>query len=104
MPDTALAANPTSPLAQAVVRFDPDVALVPVARVTFSDADGIQMIQKLAVEDDLNLLMLIEQKYCVMMSFPFPPVSSGPSSLIPPDTGSTHCQLQRRSWPIWRGT
>lgn len=64
MPDTALPSNgSSSPLAQAVSRFDSDITLTAVNRSAFNDTEGIQYIQKLAVVDHLNILVLIEQKY-----------------------------------------
>lgn len=65
MPDTALPATGStswSPLAQAVNRFDSDITLTAVNRSVFNDAEGIQFVQKLAVVDHLNILVLIEQK------------------------------------------
>lgn len=63
MPDTALAPGSPSPLAQAVSRFDSDIALTAVNRGAFNDTEGIQCVQKLAVVDHRNIIVLVEQKY-----------------------------------------
>jgi hypothetical protein len=62
MPDTALAPGATSPLAQAISRFDCDIVLTAANRGAFNDTEGLQSIQKLAIVDHLNILVLIEQK------------------------------------------
>ena len=62
MPDTALTPGSPSPLAQAVSRFDSDISLTAVNRGAFNDTEGIQWVQKLAVVDHLNILVLIEHK------------------------------------------
>lgn len=63
MPDTALATGHQSPLAQAISRFDSEITLTSLNRSAFNDTEGIQWVQKLAVVDHLNILVLIEQKY-----------------------------------------
>ncbi|EFX81651.1 mismatch repair ATPase Msh4 [Daphnia pulex] len=63
MPDTALAPGSPSPLAQAISRFDCDIVMTAANRGAFNDAEGIERVQKLAVVDHLNILVLIEQKY-----------------------------------------
>ncbi len=65
MPDTALAPGSPSPLAQAISRFDCDIVMTAANRGAFNDAEGIERVQKLAVVDHLNILVLIEQKSVV---------------------------------------
>ena len=62
MPDTALAPGSPSPLAQAISRFDCDIVLTAANRGAFNDTEGIECVQKLAIVDHLNILVLIEQK------------------------------------------
>ncbi|XP_057379025.2 mutS protein homolog 4-like [Daphnia carinata] len=68
MPDTALVPGSPSPLAQAVSRFDADIVMTAVNRGAFNDTEGIHCVQKLAVVDHLNILVLIEQKYYALAS------------------------------------
>ena len=63
MPDTALIDSSRSPLADNIGRFDGDILLTSVNRGAFSDAVGIQFIQKLAVPDHLSVLHLVDQKW-----------------------------------------
>ena len=65
MPDTVLqpaAGSSSSSLVQCIQRFDGDVAITGANRSAFSETGGIQCIQKLAVEDHLNILHIVEQK------------------------------------------
>lgn len=62
MPDTALVPGSPSPLAQAISRFDSDIVMTAVNRGAFNDAEGIHCVQKLAVVDHVNILVLIEHK------------------------------------------
>lgn len=63
MPDTALTDPPSrSLLADCITRFDGDILLTSVNRIAFSDATGIQFIQRLAVPDHLSVLHLVDQK------------------------------------------
>ncbi|KAI9551670.1 mismatch repair ATPase Msh4 [Daphnia sinensis] len=68
MPDTALVPGSPSPLAQAISRFDSDIVMTAVNRGAFNDTEGIHCVQKLAVVDHLNILVLIEQKYYALAS------------------------------------
>jgi hypothetical protein len=70
MPDTALAPGSPSPLAQAISRFDCDIVMTAANRGAFNDAEGIERVQKLAVVDHLNILVLIEQKSVIPLIMP----------------------------------
>jgi hypothetical protein len=70
MPDTALAPGSPSPLAQAISRFDCDIVMTAANRGAFNDAEGIERVQKLAVVDHLNILVLIEQKSVISLIIP----------------------------------
>lgn len=70
MPDTALAPGSPSPLAQAISRFDCDIVMTAANRGAFNDAEGIERVQKLAVVDHLNILVLIEQKSVISLIMP----------------------------------
>lgn len=68
MPDTVLMSatdagpSSSSSLVQCIQRFDGDVAITGASRSAFSEAGGIQCIQKLAVADHLSILHVVEQK------------------------------------------
>lgn len=64
MPDTTLTATTSgsATLAECIQRSDPELVLTSVGRKAFNDANAIQLIEKLAVADDLNIVLIIQQK------------------------------------------
>lgn len=64
MLDTTLTATAsgTATLAEFIKRSNPDLVLTSVGRKLFNEANGIQLIEKLAVSDDLYIALIVQQK------------------------------------------
>jgi len=64
MLDTTLTATTsgTATLEEFIQRSNPDLVLTSVGRTLFNDANGIQLIEKLSVSDDLYIALNVQQK------------------------------------------